>query len=166
MRLDDDGVAVEDLVTAVRRAAAEASISDTDAGRDLRITGLELTLHAVASRERGSRLEFRIPVVGLPVSFGAKVTDRHTHKIKISLAPSAAVHEVRAGEVEDTLVQAIETIRAVVARGLDGHDAFVHSSSEIELTFAVTATGSIALVGTADLSDEVTHTLKLTLGAA
>ena len=36
MRLDDDGPAVEDLVTAVRRAASRASISDTDAGRDIR----------------------------------------------------------------------------------------------------------------------------------
>jgi hypothetical protein len=166
MRLDDDGLAVEDLVGAVRRAAAQAAISDADAGRDMRITGLELTLHAVAKRDFGSKLEFRIPVIGMPISFGAKVTTHDTHKIKISLAPVATGHEVRGGDVEETLVQAIETVRAVVARGLGDGDAFEHRSSEVELSFAVTDSGSIALVGTADLSGELTHTLKLTLGPA
>ncbi len=168
MHLDDDGLAVEDLVTAVRRAAARASIAEADAGRDMRITGLELTLHVLAKRDHGARLEFRIPVLGLPITLGAKVTTQDTHKIKISLTPAAVpAHEVRGGdEVEDTLVQAIETVRAVVARGLGDQDAFTHQSSEVELTFAVTGTGAIALLGTADLTDEITHTLKLTLGPA
>jgi NTP-dependent ternary system trypsin peptidase co-occuring protein len=166
MRLDDDGLAVEELVGAVRRAAAQAAISDADAGRDMRITGLELTLHAVAKRDVGSKLEFRIPVLGMPISIGAKVTTHDTHKIKISLVPVASGHQVRGGDVEETLVQAIETVRAVVARGLGESDAFEHRSSEVELSFAVTDSGSIALVGTADLSGEVTHTLKLTLGPA
>jgi len=166
MRLDDDGLPVEDLVTAVRRAAARAAISDTDAGRDMRITALDLTLHAVAKREHGAKLEFRVPFLGMPVTFGAKVTTRDTHQIKISLGPAATAHEVRGGEVEETLVQAIETIRAVVARGVGDADGFEHRSSEVELSFAVTGDGSIALVGTADLSDEITHTLKLTLGPA
>jgi hypothetical protein len=166
MRLDDDGLAVEDLVTAVRRAAAEASIADADDGRDIRITGLELTLHAVARRDHGARLEFRIPVLGLPVTVGTKVTVHDTHQIKINLEPTAPRHEVRGGEVEETLVQAIETIRAVVARGLGGQDSFTHRSSEVELAFGVTANGTVALIGTADLTDEITHTLKLTLGPA
>jgi hypothetical protein len=167
VRLDDDGLAVEDLVTAVRRAAAQAAISDADAGRDMRITALDLTLHALARRDLGARLEFRIPVLGMPVSFGAKLTTRDTHQIRISLVPAAYSHEVRGGaEVEETLVQAIETIRAVVARGVGDGDAFEHRSSEVELSFAVTQDGSIALVGTADLTGEVTHTLKLTLGPA
>jgi hypothetical protein len=166
VRLDDDGLAVEDLVTAVRRAAARAAISDADAGRDMRITGLELTLHALARRDHGAKLEFRIPFLGMPVSFGSKVTTRDTHQIKISLAPVSS-YEVRGGEeVEETLVQAISTIRAVVARGFGDADAFEHRSSEVELSFAVTSDGSVALVGTLDLSGEVTHTLKLTLGPA
>jgi hypothetical protein len=103
----------------------------------------------------------------MPVSFGAKLTTRDTHQIRISLVPAAYSHEVRGGaEVEETLVQAIETIRAVVARGVGDGDAFEHRSSEVELSFAVTQDGSIALVGTADLTGEVTHTLKLTLGPA
>jgi hypothetical protein len=133
----------------------------------MRITGLELTLHALARRDHGAKLEFRIPFLGMPVSFGSKVTTRDTHQIKINLAPAAYAHEVRGGEeVEETLVQAIETIRAVLARGTGDGDAFEHRSSEVELTFAVTRDGSIALVGTADLTGEVTHTLKLTLGPA
>jgi hypothetical protein len=161
MRLDNDGLAVEDLVTAVRRAAAVAGT-----GEDLVITGLELTLHAVAKREYGSKLEFRIPVIGMPVSFGSRVSRQDTHRIKVNLAPAAVVHEVRGGEVEESLVQAISTIRAVVAAGAAGPDAFEHRSSEVELSFAVTDSGSIALVGTADLAGEVTHTLKLALGPA
>jgi hypothetical protein len=163
----DDGLPIEDLVTAVRRAAARAAIADADTGRDMRITALELTLHVVAKREAGAKLEFRIPVLGMPVSFGTRLTTRHTHQIKITLEPPERVFEVRGGDdVEDTLVQAIETVRAVVARGLGDRDAFRLRSSEVELTFAVTGTGTIALVGTADLTDEVTHTLKLTLGPA
>jgi hypothetical protein len=102
----------------------------------------------------------------MPVSFGAKLTTRDTHQIRISLAPSVS-HEVRGGEeVEETLVQAIETVRAVVARGVADADTFEHRSSEIELSFAVTENGSVALVGTADLTGEITHPLKLTLGPA
>jgi hypothetical protein len=164
VRLDEDGLAVEDLVTAVRRAAAQAAISDADAGRDMRITGLELTLHALARRDLGAKLEFRIPFLGMPVAFGSKLTTRDTHQIKISLTPVPS-YEVR-GEVEETLVQAISTIRSVVARGVGGADAFEHRSSEVELSFAVTSEGSVALVGTVDLAGEVTHTLKLTLGPA
>jgi hypothetical protein len=167
VRVNADGLPVEELVTAVRNVAEAANVSDRNAGRDIRITGLELTLHAVATRTYGSKVEFRIPFIGMPVSVGTKITSRNTHRIQVKLVPPelAPRFEVRGGaEVEETLLEAVDTIRAILAAAAGAADSFVLHSGEVELAFTVTDTGSITLVGVADLADDLTHTLKLTLG--
>jgi hypothetical protein len=60
-------------------------------------------------------------------------------------------------------VEAIETIRAVVATAAAGDDPFVLNDSTITISFAVTAEGSISIGVNGSLSDELTHTLTLGL---
>ena len=56
---------------------------------------------------------------------------------------------------------AIETIRAVVTRAVGGDDPFLLKGSTVELCFAVTKDGSITLGFNGELSNEVTHTLRI-----
>ncbi|PWU61863.1 hypothetical protein DLE60_03440 [Micromonospora globispora] len=169
MEITDTGVAVTDMVAAIQRAATLANISTTDVDRDLRIISLELTLNVVVITGRGAKVELKIPFIGMPLSFGGKTRKQNTNTLTMTLVPPDLTeeHEVRAGgDVEDTLVEAIETIRDVVAQAAVGDDTFTLRDSSVELSFAVTDHGSVALVGSTELSDEVTHLLKVTLASA
>src|SRR5690348_7094514 len=63
-------------------------------------------------------LDFRIPFIGMKLRLEAKVISKDTHTIDITLAPPGdrGTCQVRGGDVEDALVNAIATIRAVMAR--------------------------------------------------
>jgi hypothetical protein len=56
------------------------------------------------------------------------------------------------------LVDAIETIRAVVARAADGDDPFLLNQSIVELCFAVAKNGSITPGFNGEFKDEIVHT--------
>lgn len=169
MNTSDDGLPVEELLTAVRRAAELANISTNDVDRDLRISAIDLTLHVVAVRDLGAKVEFKVPFIGMPLSFGSKISTQNTHTITIELVPPdpKGRFTVRSGaDVDETLLEAIETIRTAISVAAGSDDSFVLRSSQVELTFVVTEEGSISLIGTADMSSEVTHTLRLTLELA
>jgi hypothetical protein len=71
----------------------------------------------VAAKTVGGGLDFRVPVIGMKLLVGGKVTSKDTHTIDITLVPPErrATRQVRGGDVEDVLVNAIATVRAVVA---------------------------------------------------
>jgi hypothetical protein len=165
MNVTEDGVPVPDVIAAVKRAIKAASVSATDQGRDLRVGSVSLVLHAIAVRSSGGGLNFRIPFIGMEVQLGAKLTTRDTHEIEINLTPPEEKDraEVRDGGLDDVLVEAIETIRAAVASAAGGGDPFVLNDSTITISFAVTAEGSISIGVNGSLSDELTHTLILTM---
>ena len=71
--------------------------------------------------------------------------------------------ETRDGALDDVLVEAIETIRAAVASAAGGDDPFVLNDSTITISFAVTAEGTISIGVNGSLSDELTHTLVVSL---
>ena len=50
-----------------------------------------------------------------------------------------ATRQVRGGDVEDVLVNAIATIRDVVTKAAEGDDPWVLSASTIDISFAITA---------------------------
>ena len=52
MKVTDQGVAVPDVISDVKNAIREASVSAADENRDLRVSSVRLTLHAEA---RGAR---------------------------------------------------------------------------------------------------------------
>ena len=60
-------------------------------------------------------------------------------------------------------MEAIETIRAAVASAAGGDDPFVLNDSMITISFAVTAEGTISIGVNGSLSDELTHTLVVSL---
>jgi hypothetical protein len=159
------GVPVQDVIAAVKLAIKEASVSATDVGRDLRVDSVKLVLHALATRTVGGRLSFTVPFIGMPVRLGVKVTKSDTHEIEVNLIPPGqeTEHEVREASLDVALVDAIETVRAVVASTIGGDDPFALNNAKITLSFAVTADGDISVGVDGSMTDEVTHTLVLAL---
>jgi hypothetical protein len=165
VKVTENGVPVQDVIAAVKLAIKEANVSATDKGRDLRVDSVKLILHALATRTVGGGLSFTVPFIGMPVRLGTKVTKSDTHEIEINLVPPGqdAWEEVREASLDLALVDAIETVRAVVASTASGDDPFALNDAKITLSFAVTAEGDISIGIDGSMSDEVTHTLAIAL---
>ncbi len=167
MKVGDTGAPVTELVTAIKDAIKIANISSTDAERDLRVASVELVLHTVAAAGGGGGIDFRVPFLGMKLKVGGSVTRSDTHTINIALeAPdSGKSYEIRDTEIEEVLVDAIETIRAVLARAAQGDDPFLLKNGTVDLSFAVTRQGGITFGFDGEFKGEVTHTLRMTLEA-
>lgn len=166
MKVTDQGIAVQEVIAAVKLAIREANISAADEDRDLRVSSVKLTLHVLATRSLGGRLDFRVPFIGMQVMVGTKITRSDTHEIEINLVPPAQPigAAVREATMDYALVEAIETIRAAMVSGADGDDPFVLNHATITLSFAVLADGEISIGVDGGLSEELTH--RITLGLA
>ena len=165
MRVTDEGVPVEALIGVVKDSIKRAGISRTSQDRDLQVASVQLILDVVAAKTAGGGLDFRVPFIGMKLRVGGKVTSKDTHTIDITLAPpeERPTRPVRGGDVEDVLVNAIATVRAVVAEAAAGDDPWVLSASTIDIRFAITRTGTISLGVDGELASEVTQTLRLGL---
>lgn len=165
MKVTEDGIPVQDVITAIKLAIKEANISAADEARDLRVGAIKLVLHALATRAIGGGLSFTVPFIGMPLRFGTKITRSDTHEIKINLSPPAQEpgEEVRQASLDLALLDSIETIRYVVASAANGDDPFILNDAEITLSFAMTAEGSISIGIDDCMNDEVTHSLSLVI---
>ena len=165
MKVTDDGVPVEALISVVKDAIKRAGISRTSQDRDLQVASVQLILDVVAAKTAGGGLDFRVPFIGMKLRVGGKVTSKDTHTIDITLVPPErrATRPVRGGDVEDALVNAIATVHAVMAQAAAGDDPWVLSASTIDIRFAITQTGTISLGVDGELTNEVTQTLRLGL---
>ena len=165
MKVTDEGVPVEALISIVKDSIKRAGISRTSQDRDLQVASVKLILDVVAAKTVGGRLDFRVPCIGMKLRIGGKVTNKDTHTIDITLVPpeERATRQVRGGDVEEVLVDAIATVRAVVAEAAAGDDPWVLSASTIDIRFAITETGTISLGIDGELANEVTQTLRLGL---
>lgn len=159
------GLPVDQLVVAIKRAIKQANVSDTDADRDLKVASVYLKLHTIAIVTSGGGLDFRIPVLGMKLKIGGRVSHQDTHTLEMTLIPdeSTPLQEVRDGEVETALVEAIETLRTVMARAAEGDDPFILQESSVDLTFAVSEDGTVSFGVEGELRNEVTHTIRLNL---
>jgi hypothetical protein len=164
VKVTDAGVPVDTLISVVKEAVKQANVSRTSQTTDLRVASVQLILNAVASRSTGGKLNFCVPFIGMKLSAGAKVTTHDTHTIDISLVPPEMRNgrEVR-GDVEEVLVKAISTIRDVMAKAAEGDDPWILSTGKVDISFAVTKTGSISLGAEGELGAELTHTLRIGL---
>ena len=72
-------------------------------------------------------------------------------------------HELRDGDLGSVFVDAINTIRAAVASAEIGDDPFTLTESSVDISFAVTAEGTISLGVEGGLANELTHTLTFGL---
>jgi hypothetical protein len=167
VKVTDEGVPVGTLISVVKDSIKQAGVSRTSQTRDLRVASVQLILEVVACKAGGGGLDFRVPFIGMKLSLGAKVTKKDTHTIDITLVPAEErdSRQVR-GEVEDVLVNAIATIRHVMTQAAEGDDPWLLSASTIDISFAITQTGTISLGVDGELTNELTHTLRLGLAPA
>lgn len=165
MKVTDEGVPVDSLISVVKDSIKQAGVSRTSPTRDLQVASVRLILEVVASKTAGGGLDFRVPFIGMKLRLGAKVTEKDTHTIDIALVPpkETATRQVRGGEVEAVLVNAIATIRSVMTQAAEGDDPWVLSAGTIDISFAITQTGTISLGVDGELANEVTQTLRLGL---
>lgn len=165
MKVTNDGVPVDTLISVVKDSIKRAGVSRTSRERDLRVVSVQLILDVVATKTAGGGLDFRVPFIGMKLRVGSKVTKKDTHTIDVTLVPpeERATRQVRSGDVEDVLVNAIAAIRAVVTKAAEGDDPWILSASTIDICFAITETGTISLGVDGELANEVTQTLRLGL---
>jgi Trypsin-co-occurring domain 2 len=163
MKVTESGVAIDDVVAAIKRSIKQAGISNTDVDRDLRVTSIRLVLNALAVQEAGVGVDFRIPFIGMALKVGGTVSRRETHQIEVKLVPPDLrdEYETRDTEVEDVLVNAIQRIRSVIILAAGGDDPFILEDSAVDLSFALTADGTITFGFNGELKDQVTHTLRV-----
>jgi Trypsin-co-occurring domain 2 len=170
MKVTDQGVPVDILIGVIKDSIKQAGVSRTSQTRDLQVASVRLILDVVASKAVGGALDFTVPFIGMKLRAGTRLTKKDTHTIDITLVPpeDRDTRRVRGGEVQEVLVNAIATVRDVVARAAQGDDPWMLSASTIDISFAITQTGSISLGADGELSNELTHTLRLGLspGAA
>lgn len=165
MQVTETGLPVTSLIDAVKAAVTAARISSTDNDRRMRVAEVQLTLNAMATTGGGAKIEFKIPFTGMSLGLGTSVTSIDTHTINITLVPPdlTPTHEVRGADVDQVLVDAIETIGAVAEHAVGDHNPFLLKESTVELTFAITEDGAVSLGLTGNTQDEVTHKLKITM---
>ena len=165
MKVTDEGVPVDTLISVVKDSIKRAGVSRASQTKDLQVASVQLILEVVASKAAGGGLDFRVPFIGMKLSLGTKVTKKDTHTIDIILVPpeQRTSRQVRGGDVEDVLVDAIATIRDVMSKAAEGDDPWVLSAGTIDISFAITQTGTISLGVDGELANELTHTLRLGL---
>jgi hypothetical protein len=163
VKVTDSGAPVGTLITAVKKAVKQSGISQSSAPQDLQVASVRLVLRALVSKTAGGSLDFRIPFIGMEIRAGAKVSVRDTQTITITLVPPAKPGRAVRGDVEQTLVDAITTIRQTMAEAAAGDDPWILSDSVIDIDIGITKTGSISIGADGELSGEVTQTLSLAL---
>jgi hypothetical protein len=165
MKITDEGVPVDTLISVIKESIKRAGVSRTSQTRDLEVVSVRLILEVVASKTAGGGFDFRVPFIGMKLRVGTKVTKKDTHTINITLVPpkDRDTRQVRGGEVEDVLVNAIATIRDVMTKAAQGDDPWLLSAGDIDISFAITQTGTISLGVDGELANEVTQTLRLGL---
>lgn len=168
MKVTDEGVPVDTLVSVVKESIKRAGVSRTSQTRDLQVASVKLILDVVASKTVGGGLDFCVPFIGMKLRVGTKVTKKDTHTIDMTLVPpkDRDTRQVRGGDFEDVLVNAIATIREVMTKAAEGDDPWVLSVGTIDISFAITQTGTISLGVDGELANELTQTLRLSLAPA
>jgi hypothetical protein len=164
VKVTGNSVPAEELITVIKASVRRAGVSPT---ADLQVASVQLILKVVATSTLGGGLKFRVPVLGMELKAGAKVTRQDAHTINVTLKPPVQPpgHELRDGEVEDALVDGITTMRAVINSAAEGDDPWVLSTGTVDISFVVTETGTISLGVEGELANEVTNTLRLGLTA-
>jgi hypothetical protein len=162
MQVTDEGVPVAELVGVIKESVRQAGVS-ASSDADMTVASVQLTLQVVAGEAAGGRFSFRVPFIGMELSGGGKVSRQDTHTIDITLVPPTASERAVRGDVEQTLVDAIETIRATVAAAALGDDPWELSTGTVDISFLITKSGGISLGVEGELSKDVSQRLRLTL---
>ena len=87
MKVTDEGVPVETLISVVKDSIKRAGMSRTSQDRDLQVTSVQLILDVVAGQNGRRRAGLPRPFIGMKLRVGGKVTSKDTHTIDITLVP-------------------------------------------------------------------------------
>jgi hypothetical protein len=157
-------VPADELITIIKNSLERADVSPS---ADLRVASVQLILRVVATTTMGGGFSFRVPVLGMQMSLGASSTRQDTHILDIKLRPPTPPmsSELRDGDVEEVIVDAITTVRAVIDSAAEGEDPWILDVGTLDITFGVTDQGTISLGFEGELANEITHTLRLGLTA-
>jgi hypothetical protein len=158
---------VDQLISDIKAAVRESGVSRERPHSDMRVESVQLILKTVAVRTAGGGVDFRIPVIGLAIKAGLKLTRQDIHTIDVTLKPPQ-IHpdaaRATSENVQETLVQAIKTVRKVVNSGSAGDgDPWVLSTGRIDIEFIVAQNGVISLGLDSELTGDISHTLRLGL---
>jgi hypothetical protein len=164
LQVTNGGVLADELITVIKNSLEAADVSPST---DLQVASVHLILRVVAITTTGGGLSFRVPVFGMQMRLGTRSTRQDTHILDIILKPPTrqSARELRDGDVEGVLVDAITTLRAIIAKAAEGPDPWKLEVGTVDITFRVTDEGTISLVFEGELSNEITHTLRLGLTA-
>lgn len=164
MKVTNGGVPVDELISVIKRSLERAEVSPS---ADLQVASVQLILKVFATTTLGGGISFRVPVLGMQMKLGSRSTRQDTHTLDIKLKPPAqpAAQELRDGDIEEALVDAITTIRTVISRAAEDPDPWTLEIGTLDITFGVTDEGTIALGIESELANEVTHTLRIGLTA-
>ena len=168
MEITNRGVRINELIDSVKKSLKSAGISRNSSVGDLKVASVQLVLNVVATESAGGRFDLRVPFIGMKFTMGAKVTRQDTHSIDITLVPPEPDQQLREtrGDIETALVDAIATIRGVMASAAEGDEPWFLSTGEVEITFVITKEGSISIGAEGEFTDEVTNKLRLSLETA
>jgi Trypsin-co-occurring domain 2 len=72
LKVTDEGVPVDTLISAVKDSVKRAGVSRTSQASDLQVASVQLILDVVASKTVGGRLDFRVPFIGMKLSVGPR----------------------------------------------------------------------------------------------
>jgi hypothetical protein len=156
---------VGQLIRDVKAALVEAGFSSTSVARVAQVASVQLVLDLVAEKSGGGGVNFCVPFIGTRLSLKAKRSNRDVHSIDLTIVPPSQPDDgyVLGGNMQDALVHALGSVRQALTAAAGGQDPWVLSAGTVEISFGVTSTGSISLIGEGDLSDEVTQKLRLAL---
>lgn len=164
----EDVKPIEDIIDRVKAAIRAANIGH--GGESLAVTALELTLRVCKVRVAGGAVEWKVPIIGLTFKGGAKLTQEDVDTLTVKLVPPPPdVEEAREGlltgkRIEEELAHAIANIRRAIMRAAQGEPVFELGDASVEIEFAVTKEGTLSLIAAPEAKNEVTHTMKLSLG--
>ncbi len=162
---EDQGVLVTSLVAEIKDALVTAGVTSGNPVRDLRVDSVQLILEVVATKAGGGRLSFRVPFIGTELSAGGKLARHDAHTIDIVLKPPdrPAAGGVHGPDVQQTLVEAIRTVRMTMLSAAEGRDPWALSAGTVDISFGVTKEGVISVGAEGELTTEATNTLRLRL---
>jgi len=155
----EDGVAITEILGQVKKAIKVANLSGQDT--DLKITKLKVGINAIATGTAGGGFDLQVPIIGMRLKAGGKVSPQDTHRIEVEMEPMPDRYEIRSGDVQRAIVDAAEAIRAISRSAMEGEDPFLVSKSSLSLSFLVTREGAITLGVEGELRDEITHHLYM-----
>ena len=160
------GTGIEEIIEKVKKAIKEVQLMADEGESNVGIEKLDLTMKAYVEKEKGAKVEVKIPVVDLDAGFSGSLSEQETQIIQLTLVPVVEVGLFGSrGEIEQDLLNAILAIKAGLKSAAEGTPRFALQNASVELNFVVGRGGKLSFLAGGSRSFITTHTVKLYLGS-